>query len=88
MRPPRFNWDDPTQSVVLHTPVGMSPAQVAKARAWALKVYTQRHRNLPPGDRKEAVGKVIRYLTDNSIIAQHITGRADCEMDRILLGAR
>jgi hypothetical protein len=87
MRPPRFNWDERTNQAVLHTPIGLNDHQVHAAKIWALKIYKQRYGGMVPGDRRDLLGTMIRYLESRKHIAQHIVGKSDHEVDRVLVGA-
>lgn len=71
--------------VTMDTPVAMNPLQISLACDYALKTYKQRHKNLPPGDRRDGVEKMIRALKARRI-TQRVVGKTPYDVDRVLFG--
>ena len=61
MRGLRLHWDV-ALGWVIDTPVALSPSQLARVADWALPRQVDRYRALPPGDRKEQLGRAIDAL--------------------------
>jgi hypothetical protein len=84
MNPVRFNWDEKTNQLILHTPVGLTDFEMHNAKSYAFNVFKQRYANLPAGDRKDGVRRVLEALRDNRI-CQHVTGKTSRSVERVIL---
>ena len=81
MRPVRFVWSE--HGLILETPAPLSPHQRERARVFAMRVFEQRHRALPRGDRREAVARVLAALRERAFVDRPVPA-TDCERDLIL----
>ena len=82
MRPCRFYFDEERDVLVLETPMRLGSAQRRAAALFALNVYRDRYRAMPPGPRRDVVGRVVQKLLDVDFI-ERPTPRFDCERDVI-----
>lgn len=70
MSPVRFVWS--AHGLICETPIPLTPGMRKRARSFAIGVFGQRWRNLPPGDRKEAVGRVLKALQDDNFVERPV----------------
>lgn len=82
MRPLRFYFDETSNLLVLETPVPLTPRQRRTAALFALNVYRDRYRNMPPGHRRDVIGRVVQKLLDVDFV-ERPTPRFDSERDII-----
>lgn len=50
----------------------LTPRQRHRARAFAIGVYGQRYKALPPGDRRDGVARVLRALQDDNFVERPV----------------
>ena len=62
MQPPRFWYDPANRLLVLDTVAPLTGAQRRAAALFARPIFAQRHRNMPPGPRRDAVAEVVKKL--------------------------
>jgi len=83
MKPPRFIMS--AHGLVLETPVPLTPMQRVACATFARDVYGQRYRNLPPGDRRDGVGRVLDALKKGDFVERPVP-QFDSEKEVILHG--
>lgn len=83
MSPARFIWT--AHGLLLETPVPLTARQRQAAARFALAVNKQRHANLPAGDRREVVGRVIEALEAGNFTERPIP-RSDSERESVIYG--
>jgi hypothetical protein len=71
VRPLRFVWS--AHGLICETPVPLTPQQRHRAKAFALGVYGQRYQNLPNGDRRDGVAKVLKALQSDNFVERPVT---------------
>lgn len=81
-RPARFYFDEARDLLVLETGARLSAVQRRSAALFALNVYRDRYRAMPPGHRRDIVGRVVQKLLDVDFV-ERPNPRFDCERDVI-----
>lgn len=81
MTPPRFHWTD--HGLLLDTAVPLTSYQQERAASFAIPVYRQRYDNLPPGDKRDVVGRIIRALRDKKWTMRAVQA-CDSEKDIVI----
>lgn len=82
MKTARFVWSG--FGLLLETPVPLTPYQQQRAASFALPVFLQRHSSMPPGERRDAIGVVIRALKAGQWSIRPVP-KADCEKEMVIL---
>jgi hypothetical protein len=82
MRSARFVWSG--HGLLLESPVPLTEYQQRRAAAFALPVFKQRHASVAPGDRRDAIARVIKALMAGDWTLRPVP-RADSDTEVIVI---
>lgn len=83
MRPARFHYEPTLNALVLDSSVPLTAYQQQRCASFALPVFIQRWTNMPPGDRRDTVARIIKLLQAGKWVLRPVPA-ADCERDLVI----
>jgi hypothetical protein len=83
MKQPRFILTD--IGLILETPMPLSSMQREAARRYAMTTYTKRVLQVPAGQRRENLYRVITALKNNDFLERAVPAH-DCDREALIYG--